>query len=187
MYIIKLQQYSDVLLNKISTSFIVLYTDRSLEVATCIIRVPNQDEFFNILPLLKQVRDLAKSQLILKPCESDQSTEYTKIYSYAYAEEDVTIKEPDINLTLKDNNRSFVSNKPVSLCVVIGVEQTQGNHIQPYFQITGVKNYQDWAFVYGATNKLISNHGDRLSNMELDLAESHEDTKTTDEIMKELN
>jgi len=182
MYIVKLQQYSDQLCNKISTSFIVLYADRSLEIATCIIRVPNQDEFFNILPLLKQVRDCAKERLTLSV--EDHTIEDNLVMSYI--EEDVSIQEPDIHLTIKDDNRSLVSNKPTNLCVVIGVEQTKGNHIKPYFQIVGAKNYQDWAFIYGATNKLVSNHGDKLSNMELDLAESHEETKTTDEIMEEL-
>jgi hypothetical protein len=187
MYIIKLQDYSDYICNKISTSFIVLYADRTLEIATCVIRIPNQDEFFNVLPLLKQVKDLAKAQLALGPCKSNKSTDEVKVYSYEYAEQDIKIKDPEIRLTVLDDNRPLISNKPTNLCVVIGVEHTKGEHIKPYFQIAGADNYQDWSFIYGATNKLVSNHGDKLSSMELDLIESHEETKTADEIIEELD
>jgi len=183
MYIIKLKQDTEQLCNKISTSFVMLYTNRTLEIAACIIRVPDQDEFFNILPLLKQVRDEAKNHLQL--LWNERGSRIGSIV-YEYSEQDVELKEPDIYLTVKDDNTPFLSNKPVNLCVVMGVEQTKANHIRPYFQIVGAETYPDWAFVYGAANKLISTHGSKLSNMELDLTESHEVTRTTDDIMEEL-
>ena len=173
MFIVKVKEDTELVINKICRSFIVCFIDYSLEIATSIVRVPNQDEFFNVLPLLKQVRKIAHNQLMKRLNDGIQELD--------------KMEEPGLYLTTSEDNRDLISNKPVNICVVLGMEEVASNMIRPFIDIKGATTYKHWAFVHGAINKLISHGGNRLANMELDLIDDRTETKSTSEIMASID
>lgn len=181
MYMLKATEDGKKLMNRVCRSFVVCYMDYSLEIASSIIRVDDQEAFFNVLPLLRKAREIANEELIRKLGMPKEGFAGEMVFDGL--EEDATIVEPYTYLSAIEKNRPLFTDKPVSVCVAVGIEESRPNHISPFVQFLGISTYQGWSFIYGALNKLISEHGTHLSHMELNLIDHTPVTKSVDDIV----
>jgi len=183
MYLVKLTRDGTDLCNKVCRSLIAFYVDHTLEIATSIIRVPNQEEFFNMRPLLKKAEELAFERVNVTVKEEPEEG----VICWSLSEpQNVQVLETDMYLSIKQDNQDLIKLREANIVLLLGVERVAPNEILPFILMAGAKNYQDYAYIYGFANRLITQHGDKLSNMDMDMIEERDQKSATD-ILEELN
>lgn len=136
----------------------VAYHNTELDVKASVTRMPTQQDFFNMRPILIKAREFAL----------DACSKYIGSSAPVDGWVKAGYKNPEWLVKISQDGKSLMS-QYVNSCVILAMSEPKVGYIKPVFIFIGVDGYSEWATLYTALDKFLQDYDTRLAKLDIEL------------------